>query len=64
MLFTEPTLKKPEGFEPLYIDLLKAGGTLSHKELLSPFGLNAEKKQFWTIGLNVIEAYIDELSGI
>ena len=57
-------LKKPEGFEPLYIDLLKAGGTLSHKELLSPFGLNAEKKQFWTTGLNVIEAYIDELSGI
>ena len=28
-------------FERKYLDLLRAGGTLRHKELLAPFGLDA-----------------------
>ena len=37
----------PEGFEPRYLDLLRAGGTLRHKELLAPFGLDASDPGFW-----------------
>ena len=42
------------GFEQKYLDLLRAGGTLRHKELLAPFGLDASDPQFWQRGLDVI----------
>jgi oligoendopeptidase F len=48
-------------FQTKYLDLLKAGGTLRHKELLAPFGLDAADPAFWHKGLNVISAFIDEL---
>ncbi|RKK05612.1 M3 family oligoendopeptidase [Pseudoroseomonas wenyumeiae] len=48
-------------FQNKYLDLLKAGGTLRHKELLAPFGLNAADPAFWHKGLNVISGFIDEL---
>ena len=48
-------------FEPKYIDLLKAGGTLHHKDLLAPFGLDASDPGFWRKGLDVIAAMIDSL---
>ena len=41
--------------------VLKAGGTLRHKELLAPFGLDASKPEFWAKGLHVVEGFIDEL---
>ena len=41
--------------------MLRAGGTLRHKELLAPFGLDASDPEFWTQGLNVISGFIDEL---
>ena len=50
-----------EGFAGRYLDMLKAGGTLRHKELLAPFGLDASDPQFWRQGLGVIERMIDEL---
>jgi oligoendopeptidase F len=53
--------EKPEGFEPKYMEMLKAGGTLRHKELLAPFGLNAGDPAFWSKGLSVIERFIDQL---
>jgi oligoendopeptidase F len=53
-----------ENFEPKYIEMLKAGGTLRHKELLAPFGLDASKPDFWQGGLNVISGFIDELEAI
>ena len=40
---------------------LAAGGTLRHKELLAPFGLDASDPAFWQRGLSVIERFIDEL---
>ena len=49
------------GFEGKYLDMLRAGGTLRHKELLAPFGLDASDPAFWTRGLDVIAGFIDEL---
>ncbi|MEK9672888.1 MAG: M3 family oligoendopeptidase [Rhodospirillaceae bacterium] len=50
-----------EGFQAKYLDMLRAGGTLRHKELLAPFGLDASDPKFWHRGLGVIEGFIDEL---
>lgn len=55
-------LEKPEGFTEKYFELLKAGGTLRHKELLAPFGLDATSPGFWDKGLRVLEKFIDELA--
>ncbi|WP_430511112.1 M3 family oligoendopeptidase [Pannonibacter phragmitetus] len=49
------------GFQQKYFDLLKAGGTKHHSELLAPFGLDASDPGFWKKGLSVIERIIDEL---
>ena len=49
------------GFEQKYLDLLRAGGTKRHRELLAPFGLDASDPAFWTRGLDVIAGFIDEL---
>jgi oligoendopeptidase F len=48
-------------FQGKYLDMLRAGGTLRHKELLAPFGLDASDPQFWKRGLNVVSGFIDEL---
>lgn len=40
-----------EKFEPLYLDLLRAGGTKGAKELLSPFGLDPSHPRFWEAGI-------------
>ena len=49
------------GFQEKYFDMLKAGGTKHHSELLKPFGLDATDPQFWQKGLSVISGMIDEL---
>ncbi len=49
------------GFAQKYMELLRAGGTKRHKELLAPFGLDASKPDFWNQGLNVLSGFIDEL---
>jgi oligoendopeptidase F len=49
-------------FEAKYLDMLRAGGTLRHRELLAPFGLNAADPAFWNRGLDVIAGFIDELA--
>jgi oligoendopeptidase F len=49
------------GFVDKYLDMLRAGGTLRHKELLAPFGLDAADPAFWSRGLAVIEGFIDDL---
>lgn len=53
--------KGEPGFQEKYFDMLAAGGTLHHKELLAPFGLNATDPAFWDHGLSLIERFIDEL---
>ena len=47
-----------------YFDLLKAGGTKHHSELLAPFGLDARDPAFWQIGLGVIDGMISELEAM
>ena len=49
------------GFAAKYLDLLRAGGTKRHKELLAPFGLDASDPNFWKRGLDVIAGFIDRL---
>ncbi|MGN6101357.1 MAG: M3 family oligoendopeptidase, partial [Devosia sp.] len=53
--------KANEGFAERYFELLKAGGSKHHSELLKPFGLDARDPQFWSLGLSMIERLIDEL---
>ena len=48
-------------FEMKYIEMLKAGGSKHHSELLKPFGLDASDPKFWNKGLSVISRMIDEL---
>lgn len=50
-----------DGFQERYFDMLRAGGSRRHKELLAPFGLDASDPAFWNKGLGVIEGFIDEL---
>jgi oligoendopeptidase F len=52
------------GFVQKYFDLLKAGGTKHHSELLAPFGLDARDPAFWAKGLSVLEGMIDELEAM
>lgn len=53
-----------EGFDERYFDMLRAGGTKHHKELLAPFALDASNPEFWSKGVAVIEGLIDELAEI
>ncbi len=52
---------EPDGFQERYLELLRAGGTLRHQELLAPFGLDASDPGFWARGLSVISGLIDQL---
>jgi len=52
------------GFAEKYLAMLRAGGTLRHRELLAPFGLNAADPAFWQRGLSVVAGFIDELEAI
>jgi oligoendopeptidase F len=54
-------MKAPAGFAAKYLDMLRAGGTRRHQELLAPFGLNAADPAFWRGGLEVVAGLIDEL---
>jgi oligoendopeptidase F len=51
----------PEGFQDKYFEMLRAGGSKHHKELLAPFGLDASDPAFWDKGLSMIEGFIDQL---
>jgi oligoendopeptidase F len=52
------------GFQEKYFDMLRAGGTKHHSELLKPFGLDAADPAFWGKGLAVISSLIDELEAL
>ena len=49
------------GFQEQYLTMLGAGGTLRHKELLAPFGLDAGDPEFWKRGLGIVAGFVDEL---
>jgi oligoendopeptidase F len=52
------------GFVAKYFDMLRAGGSKHHSELLKPFGLDASRREFWHKGLSVIAGMIDELEAM
>ncbi|WP_417249901.1 M3 family oligoendopeptidase [Celeribacter sp.] len=56
--------EEPEGFQDKYFEMLKAGGSLHHSELLKPFGLDASDPKFWDKGLSMISSFIDELEAM
>ncbi len=51
-------------FVPKYFEMLKAGGSKHHKELLAPFGLDASDPKFWDKGLSMIAGFIDEVEAM
>ncbi|MEO1718809.1 MAG: M3 family oligoendopeptidase, partial [Pseudomonadota bacterium] len=51
-------------FVDKYFDMLRAGGSKHHSELLAPFGLDASQPEFWQKGLSMIEGLIDELEAM
>ncbi len=60
----ETRAKDPDGFTPLYRDLLAAGGTLTYAEALKPFGLDPRDPTFWTIGTKRLERLIDQFEAL
>jgi oligoendopeptidase F len=56
--------KADRSFAERYLDMLSAGGTKHHKELLAPFGLDASHPNFWSMGLKVVEGLIAELEAM
>ncbi|WP_420812494.1 M3 family oligoendopeptidase [Nioella ostreopsis] len=53
-----------DDFQEKYFDMLKAGGSKHHKDLLAPFGLDASDPAFWDKGLSMIEGFIDQLEAM
>ena len=51
-------------FQEKYFAMLKAGGSMHHKDLLAPFGLDASDPKFWDKGLSMIAGFIDELEAM
>ncbi|WP_297769906.1 M3 family oligoendopeptidase [uncultured Roseovarius sp.] len=56
--------ENPDGFQEKYFEMLKAGGSKHHKDLLAPFGLDASDPAFWDKGLSMISGLIDELEAM
>ncbi|MDM7458121.1 MAG: M3 family oligoendopeptidase [Paracoccus sp. (in: a-proteobacteria)] len=51
-------------FQSKYFEMLRAGGSKHHSELLAPFGLDASDPAFWDRGLSMIEGLIDQLEAL
>jgi len=51
-------------FQEKYFAMLRAGGSMHHKDLLAPFGLDASDPKFWDKGLSMIAGFIDELEAM
>lgn len=60
----ETRRKDPDGFAPLYRELLAAGGTRTYVEALEPFGLNPRDPAFWTIGTRRLEWMVDQFEAL
>lgn len=60
----EARRRKPDGFAPLYENLLSAGGTRTYVEALAPFGLDPRDKAFWAAGCARLERLVDEFEAL
>lgn len=64
-LFTQSLYARKDDFgadfEPMYLDLLRAGGTRNAVELMVPFGLDPRDPAFWQRGIaSSITSWLDE----
>jgi oligoendopeptidase F len=54
-----------DAFEPMYLDLLRAGGTKGAVELMEPFGLDPRDPSFWREGIaGSVKTWLDEAEAI
>ena len=54
-----------DAFEPMYLDLLRAGGSRDAVELMAPFGLDPRDPDFWRRGIEAsITTWLDEAEAI
>lgn len=53
--------ERGDSFEPMYLDLLAAGGSRSPYDLLAPFGINLDDPAFWGQGLDFIDSMLREI---
>ena len=53
-----------EDFVPLYMELLKAGGSAPPQELLAPFGIDLSDPGFWQKGYDFVWGLLAELKGL
>ena len=60
----EARRRNPNGFAPLYEDLLAAGGARTYVEALSPFGLDPRDPAFWSGGCARLERLVDEFEAL
>ncbi|HTX48916.1 MAG TPA: M3 family oligoendopeptidase [Caulobacteraceae bacterium] len=60
----EARRRDPEGFTPLYEDLLAAGGTRTYVEALAPFGLDPREPSFWRSGCARLERLVDAFEAL
>ncbi|HTK98392.1 MAG TPA: M3 family metallopeptidase [Pseudomonadales bacterium] len=64
-LFTQSLFARRDDFgkdfEPLYLDLLRAGGSQSAVELMAPFGLDPRDPAFWRRGIEAsVSNWLDQ----
>ena len=50
-----------DAFVPKYFDMLRAGGSSSPYELVSPFGVNLNDRNFWLNGLELVDSMLQEV---
>jgi len=60
----EKRRENPEGFTPLYQNLLSGGGTKTYVEALAPFGMNPREKSFWKMGCARLEGLIEAFEAL
>jgi oligoendopeptidase F len=60
----EARRRDPQGFAPLYEDLLAGGGASTYVEALAPFGLDPRDPAFWAAGCARLERLVDEFEAL
>ena len=60
----EKRREDPEGFTPLYEDLLASGGVRTCVEALARFGLDPRETAFWAAGVRQLERRVDAFEAL
>lgn len=60
-LYQVHTENNIQNFEEKYLHMLSVAGTENYNKMLSPFGLDASKADFWNKGLSLISKYMQQL---